>query len=79
MIDYKVISLRTLLDNLGENDTKLDNILKRFSCQNEKDLETFLHSKAIIYEKSNIGKTFLLVDEKELKDNRIFYIRYYIY
>lgn len=69
MIDYKVISLRTLLDNLGENDTKLDNILKRFSCQNEKDLETFLHSKAIIYEKSNIGKTFLLVDEKELEDN----------
>ena len=58
MIDYKVISLRTLLDNLGENDAKLDNILKRFSCQNEKDLETFLHSKAIIYEKYNFKKLY---------------------
>lgn len=50
-MDYIVISLENLLDRLGENEEKLINCLKRFSCQNEKDLETFLHSKAINYEK----------------------------
>lgn len=32
-MDYIVISLENLLDRLGENEEKLINCLKRFSCQ----------------------------------------------
>lgn len=72
---YKVIPLGELL---GEeyNQDKLNTSLKKFSCQRETDLENFLQEKAILYERTNFGKTYLIIDSSTL-DNKVFTIAAY--
>lgn len=77
MIDtiYKVIPLGELLSE-EYNQEKLNTSLKKFSCQRETDLEDFLQEKAILYEKADFGKTYLIVDSSTL-DNKVFTIAAY--
>ena len=42
---------------------------KKFSCRRETDLENFLVNKAIIYENTDFGKTYLMVDSDLLRHN----------
>lgn len=65
MINYKVIQLGEMLDS-GYDKQKIEEIFKKFSCQRETDLEDFLLYKAIAYERSNYGKTHLIIDYDEL-------------
>lgn len=67
-IIYKVIPLGELLSKEYNRD-KLNNAFKKFSCQREADLENFLQEKAILYENTNLGKTYLILDSAELKNN----------
>lgn len=60
MLNYGLISLGELLENLEEN--YISEIFKKFSCNREKDLEDFLNCKAILYDKSGIGKTYIFFD-----------------
>ena len=65
MINYKVIPLGEILNK--EYDVQLiEQAFKEFSCQRETDLENFLIQKAIPYEKTNYGKTHLIIDEDKL-------------
>lgn len=66
-IIYKVIPLGELL-NKEYNQDKLNTAFKKFSCQREADLENFLQEKAILYENANLGKTYLILDSKELEN-----------
>ena len=69
MIEYQVIPLREIL--IDESIvSKIEESFKKFSCQREKDLENFLMRKAITYEKTNFGKTYLCIDKKELEKNQ---------
>lgn len=72
---YKVIPLGELWGK-EYNQDKLNTAFKRFSCQREADLENFLQEKAILYENTNLGKTYLILDSTEL-ENKNFVIAGY--
>ena len=76
MITYVVVSLGEILEG-DIKEEKLCEVFKKFSCQRETDLEDFLVHKAIVYEKGNIGKTFLFLDAEKLENNEIEVIAYY--
>lgn len=71
MLEYVIFSLADLLEKYDEGE--LNKIFQSFECKKEKDLEHFLQKKACVYENSNVGRTFLFIDEKEL-NNRQFKI-----
>ena len=72
---YKVIPLGEILSK-EYNQDKLNTAFKKFSCQREADLENFLQEKAVLYENTNFGKTYLVVDSTEL-ENKNFVIAAY--
>ena len=65
MIEYVTIPLGYLL-SLDISEEKLNEAFKKFSCNLEEDLESFLVNKAIVYEKTEFGRTFLLLDKNKL-------------
>ncbi len=76
MIDYIVVSLGEILE--GEvKENNLCEVFKKFSCRRETDLEDFLVRKAIVYEKAQVGKTYLFLDEEKLKNHEMEIIAYY--
>lgn len=75
MKEYKVISLGDILSREYEQQ-KIEDAFKKFSCQRENDLEDFLVHKAIPYENTNYGKTYLLID-KECLDTSSFVVMAY--
>lgn len=76
MKEYTVIPLGALLNH--EFDVKkIEDAFRKFSCQREVDLENFLVRKAIPYEKTNFGKTFLLIDIEELEKEHFSVMAYY--
>ena len=66
MINHIVISLGDILASGEYKEEKLIEAFSTFKCPLEVDLEDFLVNNAIRYEKSNIGKTYLFVNEKAL-------------
>lgn len=69
MIEYNVIPLGEMLSKEYDEEL-LCKSFEKFSCQREVDLENFLVKKAIPYEKTNYGKTFLLIDTKKLEESK---------
>ncbi|MBO5033045.1 MAG: hypothetical protein J6D08_14440 [Lachnospiraceae bacterium] len=67
MINYTVLSLGEMLRQGFDIDI-IEKAFKKFSCQRETDLENFLVNKAITYENTEFGKTYLLVDDDLLKN-----------
>ena len=55
---YKVISLKNIYNNIGENETK--EILKKYKCELNKDVEYFLKEKAIEFSKQGFAETFIV-------------------
>ena len=54
-----------MIEELGEKETR--NLLSDFTCPKNKDVETFLRSKAILMSKAGIAQTHLVFVEKEEK------------
>lgn len=73
---YTVIPLGVLLNDEFDI-SKIEQSFKKFSCQREVDLENFLMRKAIPYEKTNFGKTYLLIDLDELDQGNFSVMAYY--
>lgn len=61
----QLVSLDDLLQILEEN--IVIKFLGYFTCSKNKDLENFLHSKAIKYEKSSNTRTFLFIENKRIQ------------
>ena len=76
MIDYVVVPLGDIL-SIEVDEKKLENTFKEFSCQQEVDLENFLLKRAIPYEKTAYGKTYLLLDKALLEDGEMSIVAYY--
>lgn len=76
MKNYKIIPLGELLGREYEQQ-KIEKAFKKFSCQREPDLEDFLMHKAIPYEKTNYGKTYLCIDLDALKNGDFVVIAYF--
>ena len=61
--NVKIISLKDLLDELKDNKLVRDDILKNFKNKYNKDIEYFLHNKAIEFEKAGLSSTHLVFNE----------------
>lgn len=57
-----VLRLGELLRDYKEE--KISELFKEFSCEQEVDIEDFLKRRAIEYEKTNFGKTSIIVDKE---------------
>lgn len=68
MKDYIVISLNELLEEESIDEDIISKSFEKFSCNREKDLEEFLHRKAIVYERADVGRTYLLLDKDKLNE-----------
>ena len=76
MKEYKVIPLGEILGK-EYDEKKIENAFKKFSCQREIDLENFLIHKAVPYEKTNYGKTYLVIDLEKLLQDQFIVIAYF--
>lgn len=76
MTNYKVIPLGEILCK-EYNEQVIEQTFKKFSCQRETDLENFLIRKAIPYEKTNYGKTHLIIDQDKLENDGQFVVAAY--
>lgn len=65
-MSYKIINLKDIYNNLGENRTK--EILKSYECKLNNDVEYFLKEKAIEFSKQDISRTFIVMSEHKGKD-----------
>ena len=65
--ELRFANLVDLLEAIGEDRTK--SILSDFSCPLNKDIDDFLHTKAILFEKQGIAATHLVF--KEYKGERV--------
>lgn len=63
---YKIIKLKNIYNNLGETETK--KILKEFKCELNKDVEYFLHEKAIEFSKQGIAETFIVMSQYKKRE-----------
>lgn len=75
MINYKIIPLGEMLKEYDEH--LIENTFKKFSCQREVDLENFLIQKAIPYEQTNFGKTYLFIDMDKLNNGELVVVAYF--
>lgn len=64
----RVFSLSKLIseDNIEEDIQRLTKLLSSFSCSQDKDIEDFLHNRAIDFERINKAKTYLVCDNNVL-------------
>ena len=56
---YNIVGLADMIESLGESRTK--EILCDFSCPINRDVEYFLHAKAVEFSKQGLSKTHLVV------------------
>lgn len=61
--NVKIISLQDLLDELKDKKLVREDILKNFKNKYNKDIEDFLHNKAIDFEKAGLSSTHLVFNE----------------
>lgn len=64
-----LISLKDLISEVEEE--KLNELLSSFKCELDPDIEFFLKSRAITYEKLSKARTYLVVSENDLETKRI--------
>ena len=61
MTGYGLVNLKDMIQELGEGRTK--EILSEFSCPLNKDVEFFLHCKAILQRQTSAGGIFYTVKQ----------------
>lgn len=66
---HVLIKLSTLLEGIEYDKDKAKNILSDFECPLNKDVETFLHERSILFEEQGIAKTQLVF--ASYKDNPV--------
>lgn len=62
---YLTVALKDLMDEGIFTETQIKSSMSKFSCEKEHDLEAFLTSKSILYNKTDFGKTYFLIDEED--------------
>ena len=60
MLKYTVVALHEMLKAFLDDEEKVSNVLNAFECANNKDVETFLKNKAVLFDKQGFSKTHLI-------------------
>lgn len=74
--NYLVVALGEII-NEGYEIEKIEDAFKKFSCHREEDLENFLVTKAVLYEKTDYGKTYLCIDKEKLEKGEFVILAYF--
>ena len=56
---YRTISLKDLIDKFGKQTAS--DVLSKFSCPLNKDVEEFMRQRAVPYERAGMARTCLVV------------------
>jgi len=59
-----LLSLSDLLSSWAIED--VDKLLKTFICKRDADLQDFFHNNAILYEKRDLSRTFILMEDENV-------------
>ncbi|MBD5807532.1 hypothetical protein QSJ16_06065 [Limosilactobacillus reuteri] len=62
---FKIVSLKSLLDDPDLKEEAIKNTLSHFSCL-DNDVNDFLRNKAILFEKMGMARTYLILDSRNL-------------
>lgn len=62
-MDYIELNLLKMLDIYGKD--KLQSILSRFTCPQNRDVENFIHSEAIGFARQQLAMTYLVFSDEE--------------
>ena len=62
------IALSSLIKMTGEDNELLSQILSSFSCEQDEDIENFLHNRAIESEELSKARTYLVCDEEQISE-----------
>lgn len=65
------------MKQLEEDKELFQSILSSFVCKKDADIELFLHSKSVEFEKISKSRTYLLCDEAKMEDGEIFILGYF--
>jgi hypothetical protein len=71
MRGYNVINLQYMIEELGENRAK--SILLDFSCPQNRDVEYFIHDRAIEFSKRHLSRTYIVTASCKKKQELIGY------
>lgn len=71
MTGYRIVNLKLVVEELGEDHTKL--VLSHFSCSQNPDVEQFLRTKAIEFSKQGLARTHLVMASYQKKPEIIGY------
>lgn len=73
------IALSSLIKVTEENNELLSRILFSFSCERDEDIENFLHSRAVEFEKLSKARTYLICDEEQISKEEFYLDQLKIY
>ena len=62
------IALSSLIKMTGEDNELLRQILSSFSCEQDEDIENFLHNRAVEFEELSKARTYLICDEEQISE-----------
>lgn len=60
MLKYTIVALHDVLRTFPEDEQKVSTILNGFACASNKDVENFLKTKAVLFDKQGFSKTHLI-------------------
>ena len=72
-----VIALKSLIHKLEPDPRLLQQILNTFLCEQGSDIASFLHSRAVEFERLSKARTYLIVDEISLKQGTFTILGYF--
>lgn len=74
-----LIPLKALIASFEEDKGQLERFLSSYKCTEDKDIESFLHNRAVEFEKLSKARTYLVCDEEQLESNSIEHVTIYGY
>lgn len=67
------------MEKTGEDNDLLTQILSSFSCNQDEDIENFLHNRAVEFEKLSKARTYLICDEDQMSSEDFYLDKLTIY
>ena len=68
-IEAILVPLRTFIKQL-DKEKELELFLSTFECTQDKDIEYFLHNRAVEFEKLSKARTYLVCSQRQLENGR---------
>ena len=51
---------------MKEEDDQLQSLLSSFSCEQDRDIQNFLHNRAMLFERLDKSRTYLIADDEQI-------------